>query len=204
MAMDMDKIKRAIPKEGEMGRRSVLRNRADVGEIVCDLVLGRRTGAEWARRVGVDTATVQRFKDKYLTDELKKTIIAEAQSDEASELDAKINQGQDDVQLGIRDIIKEQKDLYRMIREKVGDSEGQRSIEDMIPALAQLLRDQGQSHERLLKSYTALKDKTTVVLSINESPEWSKLQEVLYVVFEQHPDAFAMFSDEVRARGIRL
>lgn len=204
MAMDMEKIKAVLPKESGSGRRGVLRNRADVGEIVCDLVLGRRSGAEIGRRVGVDIATVQRFKDKYLTEEVKKTILAEAQSAEANDLDAKINQGQDDVQLGIRDIIKEQKALYSMIREKVGDDEGQRSIEDMIPALAQLLRDQGQSHERLLKSYTALKDKTTVVLSINESPEWSKLQEVLYVVFEQHPEAFAMFSDEVRARGIRL
>jgi hypothetical protein len=203
--MDMAKIKSVLPKDGTgKGRRSVLRNRPDVGEIVCDLVLDRRTSADLARRTGVDYETVMRFKKKYLTDEVRKTILAEAQAAETTELDAKINAGQDDVQKGLHGIIAEQKEIYRLIRQKIGDGEGQRDIEDVVPALAQLLRDQGQSYERLLKSYTALKDKTTVVLSINESPEWSKLQEVLYDVFEQFPDAFASFSHEVKARGIRL
>lgn len=204
MAFDMEKVKRVIPVDNSPGRKSVIRQRPDVGEIVCDVVLQRRTSADIARRCGVDESTMQRFKTKFLTEEVRKTVIAEAQRADAESLDDKINKGQDDVQLGIRDIIKEQKELYRMIREKVGDAEGQRTIEDMIPALAQLLRDQGQSHERLLKSYTALKDKTTVILSINESPEWAKLQAVLFCVFEAHPDAFAMFQNEVAARGIRL
>ncbi|MCU0827072.1 MAG: hypothetical protein MUE52_06630 [Tabrizicola sp.] len=192
---------KALPKESGTGRRGVLRNRADVGEIVCDIVLGRRSLAEIGRRTGVDYETCLRFKKKYITNELRKIILAEAQEAEQRDLDEKINEGQDDVQSGLRQIIREQRDIYSQIKQKVGDG---RDIEDLAPALAQLLRDQGQSFERLLKSYTALKEKTTVVLSINESPEWSKLQEVLYLVFEEYPDAFDLFRELVQQRRLRL
>jgi hypothetical protein len=197
----MDRVLKALPKESGTGRRGVLRNRADVGEIVCDIVLGRRSLAEIGRRTGVDYETCLRFKKKYITNELRKIILAEAQEAEQRDLDEKINEGQDDVQSGLRQIIREQRDIYSQIKQKVGDG---RDIEDLAPALAQLLRDQGQSFERLLKSYTALKEKTTVVLSINESPEWSKLQEVLYLVFEEYPDAFDLFRELVQQRRLRL
>ena len=201
MSIRMDRVLKALPKESGTGRRGVLRNRADVGEIVCDIVLGRRSLAEIGRRTGVDYETCLRFKKKYITNELRKIILAEAQEAEQRDLDDKINEGQDDVQSGLRQIIREQRDIYGQIKQKVGDG---RDIEDLAPALAQLLRDQGQSFERLLKSYTALKEKTTVVLSINESPEWSKLQEVLYLVFEEYPDAFDLFRELVQQRRLRL
>ncbi len=201
MSIRMDRVLKALPKESGTGRRGVLRNRADVGEIVCDIVLGRRSLAEIGRRTGVDYETCLRFKKKYITNELRKIILAEAQEAEQRDLDEKINEGQDDVQSGLRQIIREQRDIYSQIKQKVGDG---RDIEDLAPALAQLLRDQGQSFERLLKSYTALKEKTTVVLSINESPEWSKLQEVLYLVFEEYPDAFDLFRELVQQRRLRL
>lgn len=201
MSIRMDRVLKALPKESGTGRRGVLRNRADVGEIVCDIVLGRRTLAEIGRRTGVDYETCLRFKKKYVTQELRKIILAEAQEAEQRDLDEKINEGQDDIQSGLRQIIREQRDIYSQIKQKAGDG---RDIEDLAPALAQLLRDQGQSFERLLKSYTALKEKTTVVLSINESPEWSKLQEVLYLVFEEHPDAFDLFRELVHQRRLRL
>lgn len=201
MSIRMDRVMKALPKESGTGRRGVLRNRADVGEIVCDIVLGRRSLAEIGRRTGVDYETCLRFKKKYITNEVRKIILAEAQEAEQRDLDERINEGQDDVQSGLRQIIREQRDIYSQIKAKVSDG---RDIEDLAPALAQLLRDQGQSFERLLKSYTALKEKTTVVLSINESPEWSKLQEVLYLVFEEYPDAFDLFRELVQQRRLRL
>lgn len=197
----MDRVLKALPKESGNGRRGVLRNRPDVGEIVCDIVLGRRTLADIARRTAVDYETALRFKKRFITDEVRKIIMVEAQAAESQQIDEKINAGQDDVQKGLRDIIKEQKDIYQLLKDKLGEG---RDVEDLLPALSQLLRDQGQSFERLLKSYTALKEKTTIVLSINESPEWSKLQEVLFVVFEAHPEAFDTFRDEVARRRLRL
>lgn len=201
MTIRMDRVLRALPKEEGMGRRGVIRNRADVGEIVCDIVLARRPQTEIAKRAGVDLTTVQRFKQRFITDEVRKIVVAEASVAEHHDLDDQINAGQDDVQQGLRSIIKEQKEIYRLMKDKIGDG---RDVEDLAPALGQLLRDQGQSFERLLKSYTALKERTTVVLSINESPEWSKLQEVLFIVFEQHPDAFDMFRSLANDRRLRL
>ena len=197
----MDRVLRALPKEEGMGRRGVIRNRADVGEIVCDIVLARRPQTEIAKRAGVDLTTVQRFKQRFITDEVRKIVVAEASVAEHRDLDDQINAGQDDVQQGLRSIIKEQKEIYRLMKDKIGDG---RDVEDLAPALGQLLRDQGQSFERLLKSYTALKERTTVVLSINESPEWSKLQEVLFIVFEQYPDAFDLFRSLANDRRLRL
>jgi hypothetical protein len=66
------------------------------------------------------------------------------------------------------------------------------------------LRDQGATYERLLKSYTALKERTTIVLSINENPEWSRLQNVLRAVFANHPDAFDDFQRLARQERLRL
>lgn len=197
----MDRVLRALPKEEGMGRRGVIRNRSDVGEIVCDLVLARRPQSEIAKRAGVDLTTVQRFKQRFVTDEVRKVVMAESSVAEQHELDDQINTGQDDVQHGLRSIIKEQKEIYGLMKDRIGDG---RDVEDLAPALGQLLRDQGQSFERLLKSYTALKERTTVVLSINESPEWSKLQEVLFAVFEQHPEAFDMFRSLANDRRLRL
>lgn len=197
----MDRVLRVLPKEEGMGRRGVIRNRADVGEIVCDIVLARRPQSEIAKRAGVDLTTVQRFKQRFVTDEVRKVVMAEASVAEQHELDDQINTGQDDVQNGLRSIIKEQKEIYGLMKDRIGDG---RDVEDLAPALGQLLRDQGQSFERLLKSYTALKERTTVVLSINESPEWSKLQEVLFAVFVQHPEAFDMFRSLANDRRLRL
>ena len=108
----MDRVLRVLPKEEGAGRRGVIRNRPDVGEIVCDLVLSRRPQSEIAKRAGVDLTTVQRFKQKFITDEVRKVVMAEASVAEQHDLDDKINSGQDDVQQGLRSIIKEQKEIY--------------------------------------------------------------------------------------------
>jgi hypothetical protein len=199
--MNMDRIKKALPAEEGMGRRSVIRNRPDVGEVIVDCVLRRRPFGEIAKRCGVTITTLDRFRAKFVTDEITRIVMAEAERADVDADNVVINKGQDDVQQGLRSIIKEQTEIYKLMKDKVGDG---RDVEDLAPALGQLLRDQGQSFERLLKSYTALKEKTTVVLSINEAPEWAVLQEVLYATFEQHPEAFESFRALSQARKLRL
>ena len=204
--IDMSKVLASLPKESTgRGRRSILRTRSDVGEIVVDCALKRRQFLDIAKRLGVDLTTLERFRKTFVTDHVIKTVLALDGDSANHALDAKINSAQDDVQKGLHGIINEQKEIYSLIKAKLKGADGKgRDIEDLVPALAQLLRDQGQSYERLLKSYTALKDKTTITLSINESPDWQKLQEVLFLVFEQHPGAFAMFQQLVLKRRLRL
>lgn len=194
-----DRVKRVLPKDPSKSRKNTIRLRPDVGEIVCDVVLGRRSVAEVSRRTGMHRDSLDRFFKKFVTDDIKKMILADQSTHD--EMDEKINAGQDSIQKGLNSIIDEQKDLYRLLKEKLGED---RDIEDLIPALAQLLRDQGQSYERLLKSYTALKERTTITLSINESPDWQALQDVLYLVFEHHPAAFEMFRSLVQERRLRI
>lgn len=194
-----DKVKRLLPKDPSKSRKNTIRLRPDVGEIVCDVVLGRRTVAEVSRRTGMHRDSIDRFFKNFVTDDIKKVILADQSTHD--ELDRKINSGQDTIEKGLHSIIQEQQELYELLKAKIGDG---RDIEDVLPGLSQLLRDKGQSFERLLKSYSLLKEKTTVTLSILESPDWRQLQDVLYLVFERHPEAFEDFRQLVQERKLRI
>lgn len=200
--MNLERVKRALPRPDEgSGRRSIISLRPDVAEIVVQCVLRTHTYQDIAKRCGVELESLVRFRKKFITDEVKKIVLAESQVQKSADLDEAINTGQDEIQKGLRDILKEQKALYKTIKDKVSDD---RDVEDMLPALMQLLRDQGQSFERLIKSYSALKDKTTIVLSLNEHPDVSKLMDVLYIVFAEHPEAFAMFQKVLLDKRVPL
>lgn len=191
--MDMERIKRALPKESGQGRRSTIRMRSDVAEVVVDCVLNRRPYLEIAKRCAVDVETLVRFRKKFITEEVKRIVLVEDQKAEAAAIDTAINEGQDEIQSGLRSIIAEQKAIIATLKDN----------EDLGGALMGL-RDQAATYERLLKSYTALKERTTIVLSINENPEWSRLQNVLRAVFANHPDAFDDFQRLARQERLRL
>ena len=191
--MDMERIKRALPKEGGQGRRSTIRMRSDVAEVVVDCVLNRRPFLDIAKRCAVDVETLVRFRKRFITDEVRRIVLVEDQKAESAFLDKSINDGQDEIQSGLRSIIAEQKAIISTLKDN----------EDLGGALMGL-RDQAATYERLLKSYTALKERTTIVLSINENPEWSRLQNVLRAVFADHPDAFDDFQRLARQERLRL
>ena len=50
------------------GRRAIIDMRPDKQEIIKDIVLGRRTLTEIARRIGVDYTTIQRYRDVKITE----------------------------------------------------------------------------------------------------------------------------------------
>ena len=191
--MDMERIKRALPKEAGGGRRSTIRMRSDVAEVVVDCVLMRRSFLEIAKRCAVDIETLVRFRKKFITEEVKRIVLVEDQKAEANAIDTALNEGQDEIQTGLRSIIAEQKAIIATLKDQ----------DDLGGALMGL-RDQAATYERLLKSYTALKERTTIVLSINENPEWSRLQNVLRAVFANHPDAFDHFQRLARQECLRL
>lgn len=68
--MNMDRIKAALPKEKGHGRRSTIRMRSDVAEVVVDCVLMRRPFLEIAKRCAVDIETLVRFRKKFITEEV--------------------------------------------------------------------------------------------------------------------------------------
>ncbi|MCR9124790.1 MAG: hypothetical protein NXH82_01555 [Rhodobacteraceae bacterium] len=55
--------------------------RSDKKEIIKDIVLDRRPLAEIAKRIGVDPGTVARYRDDKITEEMRRSILAESRID---------------------------------------------------------------------------------------------------------------------------
>lgn len=188
--------------ESGNGRRSTIRARSDVVEVVLDCVLRRRQFKEIAQRCCVDLESLTRFRKRFITSEVEKIVLVEANKLDATSLDQEVNSAQDKIEGGIEGILKEQKRLYRTLNDMV--AEGGDNLFDVLAPMMQLLRDQNRSYENLLKVYSNLRDKTTIVLGLNEHPDVQKLMDVLWVVFHAHPEAFDTFRQVVTDRRIPL
>lgn len=199
--MNYDKVKAALPDDNITGKRTALRQRSDVARIVTDLVLRRERIVDVAKRCRTTPEAVRRFKNRFITDHVVKVVHAEAELAAREAVDTEFNDLQDATQRGIHEVLTEQKRLYDRINDIVDDDE---RLLDSLGPLMQLLRDQTRTYEALAKTYSQLKDKTTVVLSLNDHPEAAKLMEALYVVFQSHPDAFATFKRVVTDKRIVL
>lgn len=202
MTINYDRIKDALPVEAGNGRRSTIRARSDVVEVVLDCVLRRRQFKEIAQRCCVDLESLTRFRKRFITPEVEKIVLVEANKLDATSLDQEVNSAQDKIEGGIEGILKEQKRLYRTLNDMV--AEGGDNLFDVLAPMMQLLRDQNKSYENLLKVYSNLRDKTTIVLGLNEHPDVQKLMDVLWIVFHAHPQAFDTFQKVVTDRRIPL
>jgi len=202
MSINYDRIKDALPVESGNGRRSTIRARSDVVEVVLDCVLRRRQFKEIAQRCCVDLESLTRFRKRFITPEVEKIVLVEANKLDATSLDQEVNSAQDKIEGGIEGILKEQQRLYRTLNGMAdGGSEG---LLEVLAPMMQLLRDQNKSYENLLKVYSNLRDKTTIVLGLNEHPDVQKLMDVLWVVFQAHPEAFDTFRQVIEDRRIPL
>lgn len=203
MPIDTDRIKKALPVESGLGRRSVIRQRKDVAEIALDVVLKRRSLKDIAKRCGVSTVSLDRFRSKFLTDEVVKIILVEAEKDSAEKLNSEVNDAQDKVEGGILGILTEQKRLYKTLNDLAGDGSKEALMEVLGPMM-QLLRDQTKAYDGLLKVYAQLRDKTVIVQPLAEHPDVAKLMDALWVVFKLHPAAFEDFREIARQKKIPL
>lgn len=186
-----------------MGRRSVIRARADVAEIVCDVVLKRRPYNEIAKRCCVDIESLNRFRKRFITDEVAKIVLVEANKMSAENLNAEVNQAQDQVEGGILGVLTEQKRLYKTLNDMAGDG-SKDSLMEVLGPMMQLLRDQTKAYDGLLKVYAQLRDKTVIVQPLAEHPDIAKLMDALWVVFKLHPAAFEEFREIARQKKIPL
>ena len=200
--MNHDRIRQALPVESGKGRKSLLRARPDVSTIVSDCVLRRRPFTEIAKRLGVNLVTLERFRKNFITPEVEKIVLVEANQMDADELDAEVNEAQGDLENGILGIVQEQKRLYAKLNRMADDSD--EDFRDALSPMMQLLRDQTKSYEAALKVFTNLRDKQTIVLPLSEHPEIAKLMDALWVVFKLHPAAFDEFQDVCAQKKIPL
>ncbi len=77
MTINYDRIKDALPVESGNGRRSTIRARSDVVEVVLDCALRRRQFKEIAQRCCVDLESLTRFRKRFITPEVEKIVLVD-------------------------------------------------------------------------------------------------------------------------------
>jgi hypothetical protein len=200
--MDMDRIRKALPVEKGSGGRSKVRCRPDVVQVTVDCVLRRKPFIEIAKGMGLSLDSLNRFRKNFITDEVRKIVLVEANKLKADALDEEVNDVQSDAQNTILEVMAEQKKLYRALNNRMAD--GERDLEDILPSLAMLLRDQMKSAAAFSKMLAELKNQNTIVLSLNEHPDVAKLMDALWVLFKEQPQAFERFKEIIEQKKIPL
>ena len=203
IAINYDRIKKALPVETGNGRRSTVRARSDVAEIVADCVLKRRPFMDIAARCCVDIESLTRFRKRFITDEVAKIVLVEANKMSVEHLNAEVNEAQDKIEGGIEGILKEQRKLFQTLNAMAAEN-GRESLLEVLGPMMQLLRDQTKSYDGLLKVYSQLREKTVIVQPLAEHPDIAKLMDALWVVFKLHPKAFEDFREIAIQKKIPL
>ena len=160
------------------GRRAVIDMRPDKMEIIKDIVLQRRPMTEIAKRIGVDTTTVARYKLEKISEELARKIMADARIGEIEADTEIINQDR-------LDISQTYESLARRVEKLISKAE---AGEDDAFALAAM-----EGLRKVLRDIAQLQGKLATNLTVNvtlaESKEWVQLRKILQEVCEEVPSA---------------
>lgn len=160
------------------GRRAVIDMRADKKEIVKDIVLDRRSLAEIAKRIGVDPGTVARYRDDKITEEMRRSILAESRIDTINADTEVINQDRMDVAMTYESLAKRVERLITKAEQNEDDAFALTAMEGLRKVLRDIATMQGKLATNL-----------TVNVSLAESKEWVTLRRILNEVVEEVPEA---------------
>lgn len=160
------------------GRRAVIDMRPDKQEIIKDIVLDRRQLGEIARRIGVDYTTVARYRDDKITEEMRRSILAESRIDTIKADTEVINQDRMDVAMTYESLAKR---VERLITKAEQDEDDHFALAAM-EGLRRTLRDIAQLQGKLATNLT-------VNVSLAESKEWVTLRRILNEIVEEVPEA---------------
>jgi len=163
------------------GRRAIIDMRPDKNEIIKDIVLERRPLAEIARRLGVDYSTVQRYRDDKITEEMRRSIIAESRIDAIKADTEVINQDRMDVAMTYESFESLAKRVERLITKAEQNEDDDFALTAM-EGLRKVLRDIATMQGKLATNLT-------VNVSLAESKEWVTLRRILNEVVEEVPEA---------------
>lgn len=160
------------------GRRAVIDMRPDKQEIIKDIVLGRRTLTEIAKRIGVDLTTVQRYRDMKITEEMRRSIMAEQRIRQVETETEVINQDRMDVATTYESLARRVEKLITKAEQNEDDSFALAAMEGLRKVLRDIATMQG-------KLATAL----TVNVTLAEAKEWVTLRAILQEVCDEVPAA---------------
>ncbi|SEL29832.1 hypothetical protein [Jannaschia helgolandensis] len=160
------------------GRRAVIDMRADKNEIIKDIVLNRRTLAEIARRLGVDYTTVARYRDDKITEEMRRSILAESRVATIETNTEVINQDRMDIAMTYESLAMRVERLITKAEQSEDDSFALAAMEGLRKVLRDIATMQGKLATNL-----------TVNVSLAESKEWVVLRTILQEVCAEVPAA---------------
>jgi len=160
------------------GRRAIIDLRPDKGEIIKDIVLERRPLVEIARRIGVDYSTVARYRDEKITEEMRRSILAENRIDAIKADTEVINQDRMDVAMTYESLARRVEKLITKAEQNEDDAFALAAME----GLRKVLRDVAQLQGKLASNLT-------VNVSLAESKEWVTLRTILQEVCDEVPEA---------------
>ena len=160
------------------GRKAIIDMRSDKNEIIKDIVLERRPLAEIARRLGVDYSTVQRYRDDKITEEMRRSILAESRIDTIKADTEVINQDRMDVAITYESLAKRVERLITKAEQNEDDAFALTAMEGLRKVLRDIATMQGKLATNL-----------TVNVSLAESKEWVTLRRILNEVVEEVPEA---------------
>jgi len=160
------------------GRRAIIDLRPDKGEIIKDIVLNRRTLTAIAKRLGVDVTTVQRYRDDKITEEMRRSILAETRIDSITADTEVINQDRMDIAMAFESLAVRVERLIKKAEATNDDSFARAAME----GLRKVLRDIAQLQGKLATNLT-------VNVSLAESKEWVTLRRILNDVCDEVPAA---------------
>ena len=160
------------------GRRAVIDMRADKNEIIKDIVLGRRTLADIAKRIGVDYSTIARYRDDKITEEMRRSILAETRVASIEADTEVINQDRMDVAMTYESLAKRVERLITRAESEDNDSFALAAMEGLRKVLRDIATMQGKLATNL-----------TVNVSLAESKEWVTLRRILNDVCDEVPAA---------------
>lgn len=160
------------------GRRAAIDMRPDKGEIIRDIVLRRRTLSEIARRIGVHTDTVRRYKDEKITEEMRRSILAENRIDAIKADTEVINQDRMDVAMTYESLARRVEKLITQAEEDDNPAFALSAMEGLRKVLRDIATMQGKLATNL-----------TVNVSLAESKEWVTLRTILQEVCGEVPEA---------------
>ena len=160
------------------GRRAIIDMRSDKMEIIKDIVLERRTLTDIAKRLGIDMSTVARYRDDKITEEMRRSILAETRIESVKADTDVINQDRMDVAITYESLAKRVERLITKAEQNEDDSFALAAME----GLRRILRDIAQVQGKLATNLT-------VNMSLAESKEWVTMRQILSNVCEEIPAA---------------
>ncbi len=160
------------------GRPSILNMHPERNTIIKSLVMETMPKAQIARRYGVSYDTLRRFETRYVTEEVRRRVMADARVEEIEQATDVVNDERLDVGRTYDSLARRVEKLITKAEQNEDDGFALAAME----GLRKVLRDIAQMHGKMSQELT-------VTQSLATSPEWVTLREILQAVCDEVPAA---------------